>query len=121
MTELTPEETENPLGGYGRTVSHVVIGLKTTRGGKQLRYVSVAIITESDFTLCESVRHVALSCVLGGVGGRTPEDRILLVFFFFFHSRWHGWEPCRATERWGCFVFPLERYSHQDSVSVKGG
>ncbi|CAM9489110.1 unnamed protein product [Ascophyllum nodosum] len=37
VTELTPEETENPLGGYGRTVSHVVIGLKTTRGGKQLR------------------------------------------------------------------------------------
>lgn len=37
VTELTPEETENPLGGYGRTVSHVVIGLKTTRGCKQLR------------------------------------------------------------------------------------
>lgn len=26
VTELTPEETENPLGGYGRTVAHVVIG-----------------------------------------------------------------------------------------------
>ncbi|CAM9994871.1 unnamed protein product [Discosporangium mesarthrocarpum] len=37
VTELTPEETENPLGGYGRTISHVVIGLKTTRGSKQLR------------------------------------------------------------------------------------
>ncbi|CAM9525199.1 unnamed protein product [Chrysoparadoxa australica] len=37
VTELTPEETENPLGGYGRTISHVVIGLKTTRGAKQLR------------------------------------------------------------------------------------
>ncbi len=37
MTELTPEETENPLGGYGRTVAHVVIGLKTTKGAKQLR------------------------------------------------------------------------------------
>merc|ERR1712070_758253 len=36
-TELTPEETENPLGGYGRTISHVVIGLKTTKGSKQLR------------------------------------------------------------------------------------
>jgi RuvB-like protein 1 (pontin 52) len=32
VTELTPEETENPLGGYGRTISHVVIGLKTTKG-----------------------------------------------------------------------------------------
>ncbi|CAM9993534.1 unnamed protein product, partial [Phaeothamnion confervicola] len=37
VTELTPEETENPLGGYGRAVSHVLIGLKTTRGSKQLR------------------------------------------------------------------------------------
>ena len=37
VTELTPEETENPLGGYGKTVSHVVIGLKTTKGVKQLK------------------------------------------------------------------------------------
>jgi hypothetical protein len=25
------------IGGYGRTISHVVIGLKTTKGSKQLR------------------------------------------------------------------------------------
>lgn len=37
VTEMTPEETENPLGGYGRTISHVIIGLKTTKGTKQLR------------------------------------------------------------------------------------
>jgi DNA helicase TIP49 (TBP-interacting protein) len=37
VTELTPEETENPLGGYGKTVSHVVIGLKTVKGSKQLK------------------------------------------------------------------------------------
>merc|ERR1712054_610368 len=37
VTELTPEEAENPLGGYGKTVAHVVIGLKTTKGSKQLR------------------------------------------------------------------------------------
>jgi len=37
VTEISPEETENPLGGYGRTISHVVIGLKTTKGSKQLR------------------------------------------------------------------------------------
>jgi RuvB-like protein 1 len=37
VTEITPEETENPLGGYGRTISHVIIGLKTTKGSKQLR------------------------------------------------------------------------------------
>jgi len=37
VTELTPNETENPMGGYGKTVSHVVIGLKTTKGVKQLK------------------------------------------------------------------------------------
>jgi RuvB-like protein 1 (pontin 52) len=37
VTEVTPEETDNPLGGYGRTISHVNIGLKTTKGSKQLR------------------------------------------------------------------------------------
>jgi RuvB-like protein 1 (pontin 52) len=37
VTELTVEETEDPLGGYGRTVSHVVLGLKTTKGTKTLR------------------------------------------------------------------------------------
>merc|ERR1711959_42423 len=37
VTELAPEEAENPLGGYGKTVAHVVIGLKTTKGTKQLK------------------------------------------------------------------------------------
>ena len=37
VTELTPEEAENPLGGYGRTISHLVIGLKSYRGTKKLR------------------------------------------------------------------------------------
>ena len=37
VTELTPEETENPMGGYGKTVAHVIIGLRTTKGTKQLK------------------------------------------------------------------------------------
>lgn len=37
VVELTVEETENPLGGYGRTISHVVLGLKTSKGTKTLR------------------------------------------------------------------------------------
>ncbi|KAF8883119.1 RuvB-like helicase 1 [Infundibulicybe gibba] len=37
VTELTPAEAENPLSGYGKTVSHVVVGLKTVKGTKQLR------------------------------------------------------------------------------------
>lgn len=37
VTELTPEESANPLEGYGKTISHVVIGLKTVKGTKQLK------------------------------------------------------------------------------------
>ena len=37
VTELTPQETENPMGGYGKTVSGVIIGLKTAKGTKQLK------------------------------------------------------------------------------------
>lgn len=37
VIDLTVEETEDPLGGYGRTISHVVIGLKTSKGTKTLR------------------------------------------------------------------------------------
>ena len=37
VTQITPEETENPLGGYGKTISHVVVSLKTTKGTKTLK------------------------------------------------------------------------------------
>ncbi|KAJ2007782.1 RuvB ATP-dependent DNA helicase pontin [Coemansia thaxteri] len=37
VTEITPEEAENPLGGYSKTIANVVIGLKTAKGTKQLR------------------------------------------------------------------------------------
>jgi len=37
VTDLTPEEADNPLGGYGKTISHVVVGLKSGKGTKKLR------------------------------------------------------------------------------------
>ncbi|MDC6270803.1 RuvB-like helicase [Acetobacter pasteurianus] len=37
VIELTPEEAENPLGGYGKTISHVIVGLRTAKGTKNLR------------------------------------------------------------------------------------
>jgi RuvB-like protein 1 (pontin 52) len=37
VTELSPEETESVTGGYGKSISHVVIGLKTVKGTKQLK------------------------------------------------------------------------------------
>jgi RuvB-like protein 1 (pontin 52) len=37
VTEITPEETENPFGGYGKTIAHVIVVLKTAKGTKQLK------------------------------------------------------------------------------------
>lgn len=37
VTELAPEETENPHGGFTKTISHVIVTLKTAKGTKQLR------------------------------------------------------------------------------------
>ncbi|KAL9105680.1 MAG: hypothetical protein Q9227_009198 [Pyrenula ochraceoflavens] len=37
VTELHPEEAENPLGSYGRTISHLLITLKSNKGTKKLR------------------------------------------------------------------------------------
>eukprot|EP00899_Mesostigma_viride_P008970 jgi/Mesvir1/18074/Mv09380-RA.1 len=38
VTELSPEETESSVGGgYSKAISHVVIGLKTVKGTKQLK------------------------------------------------------------------------------------
>ncbi|KAK5120196.1 RuvB ATP-dependent DNA helicase pontin [Meristemomyces frigidus] len=37
VAELTPEESENPLGAYGRTISHLVITLRSSKGTKKLR------------------------------------------------------------------------------------
>uniref|UniRef100_A0A6V7QYU9 RuvB-like helicase n=1 Tax=Ananas comosus var. bracteatus TaxID=296719 RepID=A0A6V7QYU9_ANACO len=37
VTELSPEETESVTGGYSKSISHVIIGLKTVKGTKQLK------------------------------------------------------------------------------------
>ncbi|CCW60743.1 unnamed protein product [Phytomonas sp. EM1] len=37
VTELRAEETDNPLGGYGKSISHVIISLKSQKGTKQLK------------------------------------------------------------------------------------
>ena len=44
VTELTPCETESAMGGYGKTVNHVIIGLKTAKGNKQLKvYINIHV------------------------------------------------------------------------------
>uniref|UniRef100_A0A6M2DJ53 RuvB-like helicase n=1 Tax=Xenopsylla cheopis TaxID=163159 RepID=A0A6M2DJ53_XENCH len=37
VTEMTPVETESPEGGFGQTVSHVLLTLRTAKGTKQLK------------------------------------------------------------------------------------
>lgn len=37
VTELRAEETDNPLGGYGKSIAHVIITLKSQKGSKQLK------------------------------------------------------------------------------------
>ncbi len=37
VVEMTPEETESTSGGYGKVISHVVVGLKSVKGTKQLK------------------------------------------------------------------------------------
>ena len=59
VIELTPEETENPHGGYGKTISSVVVGLRTAKGTKQLRL---------DPSIYDSIQ----------------KEKIRFVFFLFF-------------------------------------
>eukprot|EP01096_Ripella_sp_DP13-Kostka_P016042 TRINITY_DN7695_c0_g1_i1.p1 TRINITY_DN7695_c0_g1~~TRINITY_DN7695_c0_g1_i1.p1 ORF type:complete len:491 (+),score=208.32 TRINITY_DN7695_c0_g1_i1:84-1475(+) len=37
VTEIVPQEIDNPLGGYGKSISHVLVTLRTAKGSKQLR------------------------------------------------------------------------------------
>lgn len=37
VTEITPVETENPIGVVGKTISHLIVGLKTAKGTKLLK------------------------------------------------------------------------------------
>ncbi len=37
VTEISPEEVDDPHEGYGKTISSVTIGLKTTKGNRQIK------------------------------------------------------------------------------------
>ena len=82
VTLLSPEEAEDPLGGYGKTISHVVIGLKTSKGSQQLRL---------DASLFENIEkeHVQVGDVIyieanSGIIKRV--GRSDAYSFFFFNS-----------------------------------
>ena len=37
VTEISPEEVDDPHEGYGKTISSVTLGLKTTKGNRQIK------------------------------------------------------------------------------------
>ena len=39
VTGITPEETDDPNGGYGKTIASVTLGLKTSKGSRQIKLV----------------------------------------------------------------------------------
>ena len=39
LTGITQEETDDPNGGYGKTIASVALGLKTSKGLRQIKLV----------------------------------------------------------------------------------
>lgn len=37
VKEITPEEVEDPLGGYGKAISHVIVTLRSVKGTRQFK------------------------------------------------------------------------------------
>ncbi|CAN1255651.1 RuvB-like protein 1 [Linum perenne] len=63
VTELSPEETESVTGGYGKSISHVIIGLKTVKGTKQLKLdptIYDALIKEKPWEMLYTLRQTVV-------------------------------------------------------------
>lgn len=77
ILELRPEEAENPLGGYGKTISSVVIGLKTVKGTKTLKLDPS--IYESIQKEKVTIGDVIYSEASGAVKVRIPSPHSILL------------------------------------------
>lgn len=81
VIELTPVESENPLAGYGKTISHIIIGLKTTKGTKQLKLdpsIYESIQKEKVHAVCMRVTDRQLSTLLSIASQVTLGDVIYI-------------------------------------------
>jgi hypothetical protein len=86
VTELSPSETENPLSGYGKTISHVIVGLKTVKGTKQLRLdPSIYEAIQKERVVVGDVIYIEANtgAVKVGVGGTRVVKRGAYLFLFF--------------------------------------
>jgi hypothetical protein len=76
VLELTPEEAENPLGGYGKTISSVVIGLKTVKGTKNLKLdPSIYESIQKEKVMIGDVVYIEANT--GAVKVRNPPESII--------------------------------------------
>ncbi|KAK2664974.1 hypothetical protein Ddye_003548 [Dipteronia dyeriana] len=74
VTELSPEETESVTGGYGKSISHVIIGLKTVKGTKQLKldpYIYDPLIKEKGAVLDMLYIYIEANSGVGTRVGRS--------------------------------------------------
>lgn len=76
VTELTPEETEAPGGGFQKAISHVVIGLRTVRRGPAPQ----SRAQRASAAGCGSVSgHFAQSALWGMAQGRCKSSEQPLI------------------------------------------
>jgi hypothetical protein len=80
VTELSPEETESVTGGYGKSISQVIIGLKTVKGTKQLKLDP----TIYDALIKEKVRYSLFLCF-----SLYNDTNMLLAFSIFLYTYYH--------------------------------
>lgn len=79
MTDITPVETENPVGGYGKAILHVLVSLKTTKGSKELKLDP----TIYDAILKQKINVGDVIYIEAGSGAVKVFINIYKIFFFF--------------------------------------
>ena len=104
VTEMTPEETESTSGGYGKVISHVVVGLKSVKGTKQLK-LDPAIYEALQQEKVQTGDVIYIEANSGSVKrvGRCDAYATALLLYFF-----HLLNILKTT---GCYhFFPLQQH-----------
>ena len=75
---MNVEESENVHGGYGKTVSHVIVGLKTTKGTKMLK------LDPSIYENIQKERVTIGDVIYIEVNSGAIKVCVIWIFFYFF-------------------------------------
>lgn len=112
VTELTPAETENPLSGYGKTISHVVVALKTAKGTKQLRLdPSIYESIQKERVTVGDVIYIEANTGAVKVRSSSPHN---------FPRRLDTFKP-RLNREWNCRTASRPFGCVRDRVRPRGG